>query len=138
MIVGVTGTEKGGTQRQKDALRQLFIWLQPSKLRHGDCVGVDAEAHDIFKELFQSSPKHCVFIYPPCNPILRAFRFGEYRHHSLPYLQRNKYVAGQVASHPVDLLIALPKEEKEVQRSGTWATVRYARRAGTPVIILLP
>jgi hypothetical protein len=36
----------------------------------------------------------------------------------------------------VDYLIAAPRTDKEETRSGTWATVRYARTAGVPVILL--
>ena len=34
------------------------------------------------------------------------------------------------------VLVAAPRTDKEEQRSGTWATVRYARRRGIPVVML--
>jgi len=37
-----------------------------------------------------------------------------------------------------ELLIACPKSMKEELRSGTWATVRYARKLERPVIIIYP
>jgi hypothetical protein len=36
----------------------------------------------------------------------------------------------------IDILIAAPKIETEHLRSGTWATVRYARPLGLPVVML--
>ncbi len=35
-----------------------------------------------------------------------------------------------------DVLVAAPLTDAEVRRSGTWATVRYARRRGVPVVML--
>jgi hypothetical protein len=37
-----------------------------------------------------------------------------------------------------ELLIATPKEVKEQLRSGTWATVRRARKVGIPIILITP
>jgi predicted Rossmann fold nucleotide-binding protein DprA/Smf involved in DNA uptake len=37
------------------------------------------------------------------------------------------------------VLVACPREEHgEETRSGTWSTVRYARRVGRPVIVVRP
>lgn len=138
MIAGITGTQNGMTQRQNEALEQLFRWLPLAAIRHGDCIGVDSEAHDLF---FKVHPLGAAYIHPPIDSIKRDFRCGPSVYcvtSPLPYLQRNKYIAGRVAGFPVDLLIAVPKERREIIRSGTWATVRYARSVGTPIIILLP
>ena len=47
------------------------------------------------------------------------------------YLVRNMNIVNQS-----DVLIAAPKEEVEVLRSGTWSTIRKARNKGLQVIIL--
>ena len=138
LIVGITGSSYGATQRQQDSLRQLFVWLRPGGLRHGDCVGADAQGHDIYREVMGPNRNHAyVLIHPPRDHRLRAGKIGN-TFKELPYLERDKYIAGCVAGFRTDLLIAMPRQPREVLRSGTWATVRYARRAGTPVIILLP
>jgi hypothetical protein len=36
------------------------------------------------------------------------------------------------------VVIACPFERTEQQRSGTWATVRMARKAGKPLVIVYP
>jgi hypothetical protein len=35
-------------------------------------------------------------------------------------------------------LVAMPANEKEEVRSGTWATVRYARKLNAPIVIIKP
>ena len=49
------------------------------------------------------------------------------------YLDRNKDIVNNC-----DLLIAAPKENTEVLRSGTWSTVRYAKQLGVTVVIIEP
>ena len=47
-----------------------------------------------------------------------------------PYLDRNRDIA-----RACSVLIALPETLVEVQRSGSWATVRYAREYGKEVLL---
>jgi hypothetical protein len=49
------------------------------------------------------------------------------------YLERNKDIVRESAS-----LIAAPLQAEEQQRSGTWSTVRFARKIGKPVFLILP
>lgn len=51
----------------------------------------------------------------------------------IPYLQRNKVIVDRCG-----VLVAAPGEAQEQLRSGTWSTIRYARRVGRPVIMVLP
>ena len=46
-------------------------------------------------------------------------------------LARNRRIVAQCT-----VLVAAPLTDKEELRSGTWATVRYARKAGKPVVML--
>lgn len=48
-----------------------------------------------------------------------------------PELSRNRAIVGRV-----DEMVAAPESDVEVLRSGTWATVRYSRRAGRPVAVV--
>lgn len=77
-------------------------------------------------------PDARIVIHPPGDPKLRAFCEGAYRvMPPQPYLQRNHAIVD--AS---EILFALPLEaERELQRSGTWATIRYARKRGVEVRI---
>jgi hypothetical protein len=130
MIVGFTGTASGMTEHQQAELYGTLC-IHPhlrTGFRHGDCVGADAEAHAIALELGWP-----VVIHPPANPKRRAYCDGGVVKGPRPYLVRNHDIVDAC-----DFLIAAPRQRKEVLRSGTWATVRYARKVGKEVIILEP
>jgi hypothetical protein len=71
--------------------------------------------------------------HPPMTTALRAWAPYSLMQEPKPYLVRNREIV-----EGVDLLIACPKEPVEVLRSGTWATVRIARRLGVPVVLIWP
>lgn len=127
--VGFTGTQQGMTPRQKEELRELLIALNPVAFHHGDCIGADAEAHEIVLSLGIE-----ITIHPPHYSGKRAFcKRAQFVHPTAEYLQRNRDIVDDT-SH----LIAAPKTAQEELRSGTWATVRYARIVGNNVTILEP
>ena len=95
-------------------------------LHHGDCLGMDAAVHRI---AIQAG--FCVFIHPPVSEKKRAFCQGGHVLSPFPYLERNHMMVD--AS---DVLLAVPKTYVEVLRSGTWSTIRYARRRKVEVIII--
>ena len=131
MKIGFTGTREGMTKRQKKELERLlveFLRGGASEFHHGDCVGADEEAHTIASAL-----GYKVVVHPPERAILRAFCAGDVILPKKGYLQRNKDIVDST-----DVLIAAPKSGTEVLRSGTWSTIRYARRKGKQVIVLEP
>jgi len=130
--VGFTGTREGLTPPQRAALREVLRALAPSHVHHGDCVGADAAAHGLARELGVA-----VELHPPSIPALRAWcvmREGETVHEPLPYLLRNVHI---VAAS--DVLVACPKEERGgPYRGGTWHTVTAARTERLRVVIVRP
>jgi hypothetical protein len=48
-------------------------------------------------------------------------------------LDRNQAIANEI-----DMLVATPQESEEVNRSGTWATIRRTRKQEKPVLIINP
>lgn len=126
MKVGFTGTQFGMTVEQKLALLKFISTNRDiTEFHHGDCIGADYESH-----ILASVRKRIrIVIHPPEDPRKRANCRGRLLP-PLPYLERNKAIVNNT-----DVLIAAPRGP-EVLRSGTWSTVRYARKAGKKVIIL--
>jgi hypothetical protein len=126
---GFTGTRAGMTPMQRASLIK-FLSGGAGELHHGDCVGADSEAHDIADVC-----GYAVVIHPPYSLKLRAFK--EVPRHMMrperPYLDRNRCIVDDTIA-----LIAAPAEAEEQPRGGTWSTVRYARKQGKDVILILP
>jgi hypothetical protein len=100
---------------------------------HGDCIGADTDAHNlivsnklinndkIYKRPFnltkqRSFTKEGINIAEPIAP-----------------LDRNKLIVDGT-----DILIAIPDTYKEVLRSGTWSTIRYAKLIKREFYIIYP
>lgn len=128
MKVGFTGTQRGMTKKQKVELEHLLADLNPDEFHHGDCIGADEQAHIIAGIMGFN-----IIIHPPEDGKKRAFMSSPFMHPKLPYLVRNKNI---VLSTQV--LIAAPKSKEEELRSGTWSTVRLARKMNRTVYILEP
>lgn len=117
--LGFTGTQIGMTQAQRITLAMCLATLDPASLAHGDCIGSDEQAHAM-------ALTACVrvYIHPPLDVSKRAWCEGAtYVFAPDEYLVRNRAIVDAC-----DILIATPKRMIEELRSGTWATVRYARR----------
>ena len=133
--IGFTGTQQGITRNQRvllyRCLKNLFDSDDINVLHHGDCIEGDTEAHDLAVRIGYE-----IEIHPSTIKSKRAFKnTGKIRkiHEAKPPLERNHDIVN--ASR---LLLACPKEEHEVLRSGTWSTVRYARKKHKRVETILP
>lgn len=122
--IGFTGTQRGMTPVQSAVVCDL---LSAGELHHGDCIGADAQAHDLARDRGLT-----VVVHPPIDPRKRAHKHGNVVLHPLPYLDRNLAIVAATEE-----LIAAP-DGPERTRSGTWATVRRARRMNRPVTIVFP
>lgn len=118
------------TDAQRKSLGEVLRAF-PSVLgaHHGDCVGADAEFHALCAAL-----KIPIHIHPPADASNRSYCQGAASvAKEKDFLMRNRDIV-----NASDVLLAAPRSEHEVQRSGIWATVRYARKAARHVFLILP
>lgn len=127
--VGFTGTRVGMDESQRAALARLLLSIEPTYFHHGDCSGADEQAHAIVR---QTLPAAAIVIHPS-NGRLRAYCAGDQTRIAKPPLDRNSDIVEESR-----IVIATPKEQNETLRSGTWATIRRARKAGRELHILYP
>jgi hypothetical protein len=133
MKIAFTGTTVGLTRSQRIELDTFLAKLPgANELHHGMAVGADAQANDAARRLgwrtvgYPGVDKHG-------EPGGRAPGLVlDEVHPERPYLKRNRGIVAGAA-----LLVATPRGPEQ-RRSGTWATVRYARQAGVPVLIIWP
>lgn len=122
--------------QQRALVRHLRRWLREGythlEIHHGDCVGADAEFHDICMEVWPEEGFSLV-LHPPENEYKRAFKTAPVQtvRPPKPFLDRNRDIVDEA-----DGMLAAPREMAEKLRSGTWATVRYSRKTSTPLIML--
>lgn len=131
MKLGFTGTRDGLTPKQREMLDKLLAQLHDvEEAHHGDCVGGDETFHDLVRK---HHPQCVIYAHPPNETNYRAYTKPD---HLLPekgYLDRDDDIA-----KACDRLIACPRTHYETQRSGTWATVRRARKYSKGVTTITP
>lgn len=130
MKIGFTGTQDGMTPAQEGTFKNLIRRLSPLEFHHGDCIGADLHAHYLIRYCF---PDVKIYVHPPDNSSKRAFAEGHSKYIPKPYLERNKVIVNMT-----NILIATPKTKDEMLRSGTWSTVRYAKKVNKKVYIISP
>ena len=110
---------------------RLVQKMTPTEFHHGVCIGADEEAHKIIRAYW---PDCRIICHPPSDQ--RRIARGLHCDVTLPprpFLVRNRDIVDAV-----DILVGCPRQEQEVIRSGTWATMRYAKKTGKNVILIPP
>lgn len=141
LIIGITGSRNGMTPFQQVMFLNLIHDIVKAGeydtlvFKHGDCVGADAQVHEILTVLQKSFPVNIkIEIHPPVVDKHRAFCKGADKVlKPRPYLDRNRAIV-----NGSNKLIAIPDSSEEKIRSGTWATVRYARRVKKSICLIIP
>jgi hypothetical protein len=128
MKIGFTGTREGMSQHQKEQFVLKMFELSPTEFHHGDCEGADAEAHDIVREFL---PDVKIVVYPPLSFRRRAMKQGDVTMEPESYVKRDYRIVDST-----DILIGAPKTDTEQIRSGSWTTIRYARKIGRPNYVI--
>ena len=131
--LGVTGTQEGLTPAQMVRVETLLSDLRSvefSVMHNGKCIGADYSLACIWDKLGGK-----LWWHPPTitTKMVNLILTGENSDSPLPYLDRNRVIVDRSR-----VLIACPKEFKEQLRSGTWATIRYARKSKKAHVIVWP
>jgi hypothetical protein len=136
-IIGFTGSRMGMTQSQRKVftitIRDRIHEGAIQKFVHGGAIGADENADLIVSQwgipivVRPASNDRCLFWIEKGDGIVRAVHSVE-----LP-LERNRQIVESVRE-----MIATPAQMKEMQRSGTWMTIRHSRRKEVPVTIIYP
>lgn len=126
-----TGTKKGATQDQLDTLLSLLVEYRDKGyqwMHNGDCIGADNQAGLLWLRLNRK-----ILLHPPTEDKYRGF---------LPYYQsfepRSYLYRDQHMVEMSKVLFATPYTFHEETRSGTWTTVRYARKLRRRIFIINP
>src|SRR6266567_5158831 len=130
--IGFTGTCHGMTPLQRAAVAAILEPLAAAGgfvAHHGDCIGADAEFHDLCREL----PQSFIVVHPgpPDDLPNQAGRVGDERRVPLPHMRRNKNIV--MAS---TVIIAALFELTQQEHGGTWRTIEMARKAKHPLAIV--
>lgn len=141
--IGFTGTRKGFTEAQREGLRLLMAWLTdtggslplpgvPQVVgHHGQAEGADEAFWLICRELGWG-----IEMWPALHTTAETGLIvhpKEVLHLPDEPLRRNRKIVDVT-----EALIACPASRREEQRSGTWATVRYARSKRRPIYMVWP
>jgi hypothetical protein len=127
--IGVTATREGLTIQQLQWTEGFLKRNSTHVLHHGDCVGGDEELAIMFS-------KFGIYIiaHPGSTPALRA----KSRYNDLTLPNSNNLFRNSVIVKSSALVIAYPKGSVEEIRSGTWFTIRYAKKENARIIIVGP
>jgi hypothetical protein len=130
MDVGFSGSQFGMSVFQRQTLHVVLGRVSGvgGRFHHGDCVGSDDESVTIARHLGFWIVRH-----PPIFSAKRAFTEFDEDRPPKPYLERNRDIVDETR-----FLIAAPAQALEQLRSGTWATIRYARKRRPGHVLIIP
>jgi hypothetical protein len=128
MKLGITGTREGMNEHQFELLQQYLTlhYCEGAEFHHGDCVGVDAEAATLAKDI-----GYRIISHPgPTVDNLRAFVECDESHEPASHFKRNRTIV-----ETCDCLIVIPLQNSCQPRGGTWYTASYAKKTNKPFVI---
>lgn len=129
--IGFTGNRLGLSEHQKQEITKILNKYDDIIVYHGDCIGADSDFHNICTAYRTKNieTKLKIIICPPDIDTMRGNNkidnlYGDMIMPTKPYLKRNADIVNMS-----DILIGCPTDpNKEVLRSGTWSTIRKAKK----------
>lgn len=137
MVLGITGTRELLSPERGQALWDVLRDTpEDTVVHHGCCTGADASAH--YAAVAHSLSVVC---HPPSDRKCRAI-FPDERDLKVEWRQPRDYLDRDAdIVREANYLLAVPlhpEHDPRSKRSGTWATVRMARRKVIPIWLILP
>jgi len=131
--IGITGTRFKMTGPQGRKLSRLLLaqYEPESALHHGACVGVDE-----YTATKASYLGYWVVAHLPIDDkwlSTQSIRVSNEVCKAKEYIDRNHDIV-----EASSVVIAVPNTKEEVLRSGTWSTIRYAKKLGKEIHIIFP
>lgn len=126
MKLGMTGNRNGLSKKAKIAFIELVMDGEFTSLSHGDCVGSDADTHEIATTFGLDT-----IIHPPKKDNLRAHCKGTVILPEKGYFARNRDIV-----LTTDYLVGFPATKINPGKGGTWYTIDFALRRKLPVMII--
>lgn len=126
--IGFSGTREGMNEAQRRKVTYLIdraISTIAVHAHHGCCVGADEEFHVIAGER-----QLWIVGHPPIETKWRSRVKVDDRRDPKPYQDRNMDIARECHE-----MVAAPRSDRP-DNSGTWSTIRKARRLGKPVTVV--
>lgn len=128
--IGVTGTSKRLMAIQRvNILEALQFWRPLGEWMHN---GLCVEADDFFAKTWRQIDGK-IHGHPGNTPRMRCGFVPDVCEDPKPNLERNIDIVNASAA-----LIAAPFENAEINRSGTWHTIRKARKCRRAITIIYP
>lgn len=127
--VGFTGTRKGITKPQVNRVTQALYSLGTTWFVHGGAIGADRTVHYVAQDIGIKIRIRPAEVCKDTTKIIVVDEIMEVK----PPLERNRDIVNDV-----QYMLACPFGFEEEQRSGTWATIRYARLIHKPLAIIWP
>ena len=143
MKIGFTGTRIGMTEVQSGLISQILnshfnsgLALAAADVHRdirqefifGDCIGADEQAARMAKSI-----GYQLIARPSTLEKQRAYVLVDYAYPPEHPLERNRKIV-----YDCELLLACPATYEEILRSGTWSTIRCAKRVHRQLIIIFP
>jgi hypothetical protein len=127
--VGFTGTHRGASEQQlADARAKLKVLKAAGfdEFHHGWCIGADEQVAAIAKEEGFRVVAHPGLAGDPKNLLFRSeFAGNDEVREAKPFIKRDHDIVDET-----EVMLATPVSREEHVRSGTWTTVRYAKKKG--------
>lgn len=122
--IGFTGTREGMSNLQMhNIILALEALRSPYILHHGACIGADQQMHELVAN--EHGFKRIVVHPGLVKSQLQMAKpwFSRDTREAKPPLDRNRDIVNEC-----DIVLAAPLGLQELVQSGTWYTIRYARK----------